>query len=336
MRLLFLNIIFFSYLATVHLAEAQVLDQSDIDCDSKIQTSVSPELQIFVDQMARIVRPAVSVLKIEGPVFCRAPVPTREQMLDWLFRLDPSSKKVSKKIHGVQFIDQPAELLALFEKMTTVRKPEYALEQKTFVLDSNCHEFTCAVEQIFGKRAGIAHAYLAKRYGFFPAQYSGTLEWPPSKFRNFSEAEFRDVMASMVEIPSKHEPLVRDEFIARVNGVKPTRIWNWGDSTIQLFDPWGAQNSQNREPTIFHEWVHLMAEKLNLDNSPEWLRISTPNSGFVSGYAQREGPGEDFAESVSAYRYNAAKLKKISPEKYAYIQKMVFDGQEFLNKESCR
>jgi hypothetical protein len=306
-----------------------------VHCHTEIGTTLDPQTTAIANQFSRVMHPAVSVLKITGPVHCRRQIPSHAQMRDWLLHAVSTSEKSTRVIHGIQFVDQPEALLDLFEKMTTIRNPQFAAEQKTFTVTRGCQQVVCALEQIFQGQDGIAHAYLARRYGLYPAQFSGTMETAPSRFRNFSEAEFRDVLAALVEIPAHLEPVIREEFIARVDGLNPRRPKNWADATIQLFNPWGQLNSQNREPTIYHEWAHLVAHALKLDNSPDWLKISKPGSGFVSEYAELNGPVEDFAECVTAYRYNPTLLLRANADKYAYIKKHVFAGREFLNNKSC-
>ncbi|MCB0347329.1 MAG: hypothetical protein KDD37_00765, partial [Bdellovibrionales bacterium] len=55
------------------------------------------------------------------------------------------------------------------------------------------------------------------------------------------------------------------------------------------------------------------------------------NEGFVSAYAGSE-PGEDFAESVSAYRYSPYQFKKDFPKKYKYIKDEVFASEEYTEE----
>jgi hypothetical protein len=61
---------------------------------------------------------------------------------------------------------------------------------------------------------------------------------------------------------------------------------------------------------------------------------STKPDKFVSGYAATN-PAEDFAESVSGYRFNPKRLQAIAPEKYEFLKQTVFDGLEFLNEAGC-
>lgn len=50
----------------------------------------------------------------------------------------------------------------------------------------------------------------------------------------------------------------------------------------------------------------------------------------VSNYGSTN-PDEDFAETASAYRYNARDLQKRCPEKYEWMKARVFDNYEYLD-----
>ena len=51
---------------------------------------------------------------------------------------------------------------------------------------------------------------------------------------------------------------------------------------------------------------------------------------MVSNYG-KTSPIEDFAESVTAYRYNPERLKDC-PSKYYYMKDFVFQGKEYTDK----
>lgn len=62
--------------------------------------------------------------------------------------------------------------------------------------------------------------------------------------------------------------------------------------------------------------------------------VSNNTEKIISKYGE-SNPSEDFAESLTAYRYNPAGLKKAAPEKYNFIKDRIFNGQEFINHSSC-
>jgi len=55
---------------------------------------------------------------------------------------------------------------------------------------------------------------------------------------------------------------------------------------------------------------------------------------IVSKYGETN-PAEDFAETMTAYRYNPELLKEVSPEKYSFIKEKVFNGAEFIKESEC-
>lgn len=54
------------------------------------------------------------------------------------------------------------------------------------------------------------------------------------------------------------------------------------------------------------------------------------DKSFVRDYAGTE-PAEDFAEAVAYYVYEPEKLRELDPEKYEFIKKKIFAGQEFVD-----
>jgi len=70
-------------------------------------------------------------------------------------------------------------------------------------------------------------------------------------------------------------------------------------------------------------------EKSKKDGSLYW--DSHDDAHFVSQYAS-SSPAEDYAESCMNYILHPTRLEKKAPEKYAYMKKNVFKGQEFKNE----
>ncbi len=119
-------------------------------------------------------------------------------------------------------------------------------------------------------------------------------------------------------------------------------------------DRWNKFHSSMRIGIIFHELAHSLGGMLGeIDDSQLWENIdggwrresSKPNGGiyrgrprkrsaYVSDYAMTN-PAEDFAESVSSYRIKPKALMATSMEKYNFIKKHIFLGQEFIDETDC-
>ena len=117
------------------------------------------------------------------------------------------------------------------------------------------------------------------------------------------------------------------------------------NATISFFDFWETFPSEHRQYAAFHELAHYTAGELDLDENEEWLKLSGwvqfgdewepqfPNT-FPSKYGATN-PHEDFAEAMSAYRYNPNLLLEMSPEKYDYLRENVFLGIEYRSTDLC-
>lgn len=70
-------------------------------------------------------------------------------------------------------------------------------------------------------------------------------------------------------------------------------------------------------------------EKVNSKGETVWTK--SPKATFVSDYSETS-PAEDYAESCMNFILHPNKLKKDSPQKYAYMKERVFNNKEFQNE----
>lgn len=99
---------------------------------------------------------------------------------------------------------------------------------------------------------------------------------------------------------------------------KPKNTFDLGYPSVKTKDMFANLDKNLLEIQIFHK---AMVPK-NKDN-------------IISEYGETN-PAEDFAETMSAYRFKPELLKEISPKKYEFIKKNVFGGIEFTSKRKCR
>lgn len=274
---------------------------------------------------------------------------TLEEMPIWLNK-NQSTPNQSKKINGISFSDESPENLRSFEILTKAinlyGEPDPS-RQKTFT--SQCKKVDCAVKEIFGSAVGTQLLFMQRKFGFNGSHISVT------NSSLWKKTELDTILLTLSDLP---------EGILPMQGTRPLVHWTRGtyrsgnpneiaNSHIRVFDVWNEQPAGEKRPVLLHELGHVIAEINGIDSSPEWMKLSgwsqttkvvkgekvtvpvalKPES-IVSGYGL-SSPEEDFAESVSAYRYNPQILKKKSPEKYALIKETVFDNVEFTSEESC-
>ncbi len=78
-------------------------------------------------------------------------------------------------------------------------------------------------------------------------------------------------------------------------------------------------------------WISISGWKKEVkDGKAAWK--ASASATFASSYGSTL-PGEDFAESCAAYVLNPENLQKRAPEKYEFMKKNVFAGQEYLKAE---
>jgi hypothetical protein len=126
------------------------------------------------------------------------------------------------------------------------------------------------------------------------------------------------------------------------------------NASVEIFDLWNDQSPEEKRYTLNHELGHALAGVTRIDDNQKWLKLSgwETTTKVVGGKKEQvlklnkpekiiskyglTNNWEDFAESVSAYRYNPKKLKEISPEKYALIKEVIFDNVEYTSEEACK
>lgn len=237
-----------------------------------------------------------------------------------------------------------------------------------YEISSQCEDVICSVQRIWGEEMGIQVLYTYLKYGFNTSEYSY------GHSSRYTADEMKDVILSLQDLPSHFEDLgwnknhrgILKESLSSKTAERPKarRLSRFtipnssnsnqiADATISLMPLWSTFNSGKRQYTIYHELTHNMSYALDkIDTSKEWLKLSQwkklsedmvfdPNEKwesqdgcFVSGYAATK-PQEDFAESVTAYRYAPHRFKDLCPEKYQFIKEKVYKNIDYLDPNSC-
>jgi hypothetical protein len=280
-------------------------------------------------------------------------IPSREEMEKFInsdFRI-----MTDTQINGVVLKNEKSELINAFRDFTTARSmlgerltPLRQLNiQQTFKINPDCDKVLCALEKIWGKEAAIKMLYIKLSTNF------NTSELAFNQSRRFRDEELNDIILAFEDLP-KHLRKIGLGKNQRLTAFDGESLSQYGDekvtanAVIMLFPGWAQKSSFNRQYILFHELSHNISSYLKkLDESPDWLDFSQwvrkdddwraleKTSCFISEYAKRN-PWEDFAETLSAYRYNGQMLKMRCPEKYSFMKERVFLGIEYLDPASCR
>jgi hypothetical protein len=236
------------------------------------------------------------------------------------------SKSISKIINGVSFKNESPELLLAFEKLTKAkdqfgnfdRPSDQKNFQKEFNINPACQKVSCAVEKIWGRDLGYKILYLLLKYNFNSSEYA----YMDSDRLKIDE--MNDVVKALEDLPKQVLP-VNSKTQRLTHYSRGYKLKGDGDgvaanAVVMLFDNWSNEGNPERQYSVFHEMSHNIGSKLkDLDLSNAWLKLSDwvkkgddwshgEKACFVTEYSLTN-PVEDFAESVSTYRYNGNLLK---------------------------
>ncbi|KHD88623.1 MAG: hypothetical protein OM95_07360 [Bdellovibrio sp. ArHS] len=293
---------------------------------------------------------------------CRVKLPTTtKEILNYYAKkpLGPGYESGQAYVGGILLENERPELVLALAKLLSPAGGEESIEgtpqsfQKAFNVNPSCKKALCAAEKIFGPSVGSQMVFLMERFDINTSRYS---------FFNadtFSASEIADIIRSFELVHPEQLPFQSNKQLIKFKrGYTRAAYGGDGDSvlanaSIELFDSWSQESSLMRQYTLYHEIAHNYSNNhfSDYDRSNTWLALSNWKESsqgefeaqkrkaqqghpFVSRYGETN-PYEDFAESVTAYRFNPALLKKTSPEKYNLIKLLVFDGLEFTSSALC-
>lgn len=275
---------------------------------------------------------------------CRRPMLEGSELIGQLESLQKNSPLISQKILGINFINQNETLLNNFKQLVItddefIQVPE--IDSVILLRAANCNSVICAVKAIFGEKVGPKILFLKAKYGFNASHLVHENSFL------VTEREINAMISAVAQYPDFIFPLVenKNNKMTKFTPNETLELYEYdtqetlANATISLFDGWSSLSSEMMEYIVFHEIAHKLGRYLNLDHSVYWSAISKCQDGskecYVSTYAAKD-QFEDFAESVTAYRYNSQALKKASAAKYKFIRETVFRNHEFINKENCQ
>ncbi|SIO73743.1 sporozoite invasion-associated protein 1 (SIAP1) [Babesia microti strain RI] len=120
------------------------------------------------------------------------------------------------------------------------------------------------------------------------------------------------------------------------------------DSYIEFMES-GFYRYPDISKLVLHELGHFIdMNTLTLELQMDWQRIggwyndsndpdgwsTRQQTQFVSSYAHKKNPQEDFASSLADYLLNPKKLMTRAPDKYNWIKKSVMGGAHYVTKSS--
>jgi len=216
-----------------------------------------------------------------------------------------------------------------------------------------CDSSICVIKNIFGEKNYWRVMYLSHEYGLNTSHLRFGDSYTPS------DTFLNDILNTLEYIPPHLRTLgPQKRLIHSIYNPKSNVPSEAANANISIQDRFFLFPESFRPYLLFHEFAHNWSfnTKFELDESEEWLKISgwkkipmmftyawehslqfhtnIKSDYWISHYA-RANSWEDFAESVSAYRFNPQKLLKQNLEKYNYIKKNIFFNIEFLDEKNC-
>lgn len=275
---------------------------------------------------------------------------SESEMTSWLGS-NSSASSLNKTIHGINFSGETEENLKAFERLTTAvnffGEAKSAAEQPSYT--SNCKKVDCAVREIFGA-TGAQLLFMLRKFGFNGSHIAHSDDADAWK-----KSELDEVLLALTDFPESVIPLKDNKKLIHFKrGYQRGEGGNTiANAVIEVFDLWNNESKEEKRYTLTHEIGHYIAGESEVDDSDYWKSLSgwesetsivdgeekkefkaTKPSAIVSRYG-KSNPAEDFAESVSAYRYNPQLLKRKSPQKYELIKDVIFNGVEYISEQSC-
>ncbi|MFN3455565.1 MAG: hypothetical protein ACK41T_11455 [Pseudobdellovibrio sp.] len=289
---------------------------------------------------------------------CRYPVAKSIDQIKNYFSIEERRKTSFQKDQHVMGFNLKADFTFYIELLKlSIEKDPYVNFAADGVVDydltlakKNCNQVVCIFKYIYGSESLAYKAmYLLHKFSFNISHVRyGSLS-------KISESEVDTILQTLEFVPPHLLPFEKNKKIEKIADKPKDYDFIYADNSIHLYPDWTKATSQKRMYTLFHEFAHNWAKTGlgdNLDDTQEWLSLTKwkkipagfsyawknsnlkDHSKWLSEYS-RENAWEDFAEAVSAYRFNPQVLLSVSPERYEFIKRNIFGNIEFLDAARC-
>lgn len=286
---------------------------------------------------------------------CRYPIKKSLKDIKTYFReKENSSEKANFSLLGFNFKNESPFYIQHFRDLIEPSEhTRYVQESEKLQKARNlCQSVRCVLSQVMGEEESLKALYILDKFRFNVAPY---------KYYDagFFKSEDLDIILETLElIPPHLQALSEVQQLTHAHENSEQDEYTHADASISIYKVWDKNSRARKKYVLFHEIAHNWSDvKVDqLDESPTWLAItqwekipagfslgwSHPYSSYsdqhkypwVSRYAATNS-WEDFAESVSAYRFTPESLHAKSPTRYQFIKDKVFGGIEFKDNKNC-
>lgn len=285
---------------------------------------------------------------------CRYPVLTKASDLEKYFqKKERQSEKSNFEVLGFKFVNDSSFYVKHFKDLIEPSENTAYDEQdpRIEIARQKCQSVRCALATIMGKPESLKALYLLDKYrlNVAPMKYYGA--------GYFKDRDLDIILEAMALVPPHLLPLSDIKQLTHSGPKTKQEERVYADSSMQFYDFWDTESADMKKYLLFHEIAHNWSDVVatDLDESPEWMKITGwekitsfmtvdwkhPHRGdfnykqWVSQYASINS-WEDFAEAVSAYRFNPEKLLKASPARYQFIKNKIFGNIDFRTGKNCQ
>ena len=277
---------------------------------------------------------------------------TRETSLGLQLAPHLAEGGVDAEVAGFDLKDQPAEAVAAFRALTRQLDRDIA-RGRAPAPASSCQDVVCAMSALVGPDLGPRMLLLAMRYGYMTSDLGARAD------RRWTAAELDVVLAAAADLPQDwfspeggaYRILLHrnTEAVVRMGAMAPASgylvaLAGEGYPGVLVADGWDRIDLLQRRVVMVHELAHELSRKAPKRWRSAWWRAAKADRALgrasgaasaVSVYADTD-LGEDFAESVAAYRYMPELLAARAPNRYAFLRDTVFLGAEYADEAGCR
>jgi hypothetical protein len=249
---------------------------------------------------------------------------------------------VNAEVAGFTFQAQPEPLVSAFRQMTKLLPSHKG--------HGSCQDVECAARAVFGQDVGPRLLLLATVYRYNASAMGADAARP------WTAAELDELLAAFGDMPASLFPLEDIDYRALVHRQAPEVATSGrafelaaqageGADGIVFAQGWLKTSATERRAIIVHELAHefTRARGQTFNWRAPWaaamaadarLAQASGQPSMASAYALKN-MDEDFAESVTAYRYMAPLLKRRAPARYAFLKEWMFDGLEYGAATKC-
>jgi hemolysin-activating ACP:hemolysin acyltransferase len=286
--------------------------------------------------------------------FCTKTIPTTADIRG-LFGQE-SSREVfvpsnTLEMYNIDLSRDPSRLASVVQELLRIESDSAANTGSDFATHllcraKNCQSADCVFERVFGS---VDQGYLMA-FALDQFHLNSSYAQDPARYENWTLAEMQDLVEVLVNIPPIMRKSLRSgqKMVALNQAAVGSRENSIANAVMEFFPYYRTLSKAKRQGYLVHEILHHTHEAI-LDQEEEawntiggWIRVdglwqSNPQAtNFVSPYARRVNPEEDFTETGRMLWQSPGMSYEIAPKKTEFIRQLVWGGIDINGADSCQ